>query len=87
MKTGKLLGNDKHMGHLTFSDTLQLFLLHSLEHYGCHVQLAQLYGSSQGIFFIIQLVTIPTYPPTYPPAATCPILSHTSPDYAPDPTS
>lgn len=57
-KMGKLLGNDKHVGHLTCSDTLQLFLLHSLEHYGYHVQLAQSYGKSQGIFLIIQLITI-----------------------------
>jgi len=55
---GKLLGNDKHVGHLTCSDTLQLFLILSFEHYCCHVQLAQSYGSSQGIFLIIQLVTI-----------------------------
>jgi hypothetical protein len=55
---GMLLGNDKHVGHLTCSDTLQLFLLLSLEHYGCHVQLARSYSSSQGIFLTIQLVTI-----------------------------
>ena len=58
MKMGKLLGNDKHVGHLTCSDKWRLFLLLSLEHYGCHVQLAQSYGSSQGIFLITQLVTI-----------------------------